>query len=189
MNLHERFPVPAEIGLLYDFLNSLDLRSYVEGGVPHVPSDDLATPASLKAWLEEHGLDRPGGQIGESEHRDVLVLRAGLRARLGATPADTSGEGLNAALARYPLVVRTDNAGMKLEPASGLRTAGLGQVVAEFFLLHAAGRLDRLKACESGDCSWIFYDRSKPANRRWCSTDRCGNRHKTRAYRQRSALT
>lgn len=189
MRLHERFPVPPEIGLLYDFLNSLDLRSYVEGGAPHVQSDELATLASLKRWLEEHGLDRPGGQIGESEHRDVLALRAGLRARLGAEPAHISGEGLNAALARYPLVVQTDDASIKLRPESGLRTAGLGLVVAEFFLLHAVGRLDRLKACQSSDCSWVFYDRSKPANRRWCSADRCGNRHKTRAYRQRSGRT
>lgn len=187
--MHERFPVPSEIGLLYDFLNSIDLRSYVEGGVPHVPSDELATPASLQRWLEEHGIDRLGGQIDESEHRDVLELRAGLRARLGAEPAPISNESLDAALARYPLIVQTDNAGMTLRPESRLQTAGLGLVVAEFFLLHAAGRLDRLKACESRDCSWVFYDRSKPANRRWCSTDRCGNRHKTRAYRQRSGRT
>jgi len=186
MRLHQRFPVPSEIGLLYDFLNSLDLRSYVEGGVPHVPSDEFATADSLQAWLEEHGLVRPGGKIGESEHREVLALRAGFRARLGAGRARTSSAGLNAALQRYPLVVQADDAGMKLEPASGVQTAGLGLVVAEFFLLHATGRLDRLKTCESEDCSWMFFDRSKPANRRWCSTELCGNRHKTRAYRRRA---
>ena len=33
---------------------------------------------------------------------------------------------------------------------------------------------------------WIFLDRSKPGNRRWCSSLICGNRQKTRDYRKRS---
>ena len=31
----------------------------------------------------------------------------------------------------------------------------------------------------------MFYDRSKPTTRRWCSSLLCGNRQKTRAYRAR----
>ena len=44
-------------------------------------------------------------------------------------------------------------------------------------------RLERLNPCASDDCRWIFFDRSKPANRRWCSSSRCGNRAKVMRYR------
>ncbi|MGP0000293.1 MAG: CGNR zinc finger domain-containing protein [Acetobacteraceae bacterium] len=31
----------------------------------------------------------------------------------------------------------------------------------------------------------MFFDRSKLANRHWCSSDLCGNRQKTQTYRGR----
>ncbi|MBN9043312.1 MAG: CGNR zinc finger domain-containing protein [Rhizobiales bacterium] len=31
----------------------------------------------------------------------------------------------------------------------------------------------------------MFYDRSKPASRRWCVSTPCGNRVETRNYRER----
>jgi predicted RNA-binding Zn ribbon-like protein len=31
----------------------------------------------------------------------------------------------------------------------------------------------------------VFFDRSKPATRRWCMSTLCGNRMKTRTYRER----
>jgi predicted RNA-binding Zn ribbon-like protein len=31
----------------------------------------------------------------------------------------------------------------------------------------------------------VFFDRSKPATRRWCMSTLCGNRTKTRTYRAR----
>jgi predicted RNA-binding Zn ribbon-like protein len=55
----------------------------------------------------------------------------------------------------------------------------------EMYLLAITARLERLKVCSSQECRWVFFDRSKPGNHRWCSTARCGNRHKTRSYRQR----
>jgi predicted RNA-binding Zn ribbon-like protein len=58
-------------------------------------------------------------------------------------------------------------------------------VLAEFLALSASGRLGRLKMCSSKECNWIFFDRSKPGNRRWCSSLLCGNRQKTRDYRKR----
>jgi predicted RNA-binding Zn ribbon-like protein len=53
------------------------------------------------------------------------------------------------------------------------------------YLLSVTARLERLKVCSSEECRRVFFDRSKPGNRRWCSADLCGNRHKTRSYRQR----
>jgi predicted RNA-binding Zn ribbon-like protein len=57
--------------------------------------------------------------------------------------------------------------------------------LAELHRLGEVGRLDRLKMCASNECHWVFYDLSKPGNRRWCSSILCGNREKTRNYRSR----
>jgi len=45
----------------------------------------------------------------------------------------------------------------------------------------------RLRLCEGPGCSLVFYDSSRPGNRRWCSTERCGNRVNTTTYRRRRA--
>ena len=47
------------------------------------------------------------------------------------------------------------------------------------------GTWSRLKVCAADDCRWIFYDRTKPGRGRWCEPELCGNRVKTRAYRER----
>ena len=43
----------------------------------------------------------------------------------------------------------------------------------------------RLRECESDDCRIVFYDGSPPNRRRWCFPERCGDRHRARAYRAR----
>jgi predicted RNA-binding Zn ribbon-like protein len=34
----------------------------------------------------------------------------------------------------------------------------------------------------------VFHDESRTNNRRWCSMERCGNRAKVRAHRERAAM-
>ena len=64
-------------------------------------------------------------------------------------------------------------------------SSALGRVLSQMLGLAGTGLLDRLKTCASDECHWIFFDRSKPATRHWCSSARCGNRLKTRTYRAR----
>ena len=63
--------------------------------------------------------------------------------------------------------------------------AGLSALVAELYNGAANGTLDRLKMCTSEECKRVFFDRSKPGTRRWCQSTLCGNRQKTRTYRER----
>lgn len=51
--------------------------------------------------------------------------------------------------------------------------------------LLVAPELDRLKACDSPTCGYLFVDASKPGRRRWCDMKVCGNRHKARRHRRR----
>jgi len=52
-------------------------------------------------------------------------------------------------------------------------------------LLSDPKQLARLRRCENPDCERMFYDASRPGRRRWCSTTRCGDRMRSRAYRSR----
>jgi predicted RNA-binding Zn ribbon-like protein len=187
----EKFSVPGDIALLYDFVNSLDLRRYVEQGVPHVATDELATTAQLKAWLSARALSGKGTRLGEDDHRRALALREALRSFIQLAPAD---RGVDAAAAarlsteavNFPLTVNVLKGGeVALRPSRLSPTGGLSTVLAELQQLAVTERLDRLKMCASEECHWVFFDRSKPANRRWCNSALCGNREKTRAYRER----
>jgi|tagenome__1003787_1003787.scaffolds.fasta_scaffold20766935_1 predicted RNA-binding Zn ribbon-like protein len=189
MRLAQKYNVPSEVALLYEFLNSVDLRSYFEKGKQHVPSDELGTPARLEAWMSQRGLLTARQTISPAEHRLALELRTALRSFL-QLPLDSRAsspefsESLNRVAQFYPLVVKVVQMGkLRLLPASGI--SGLAQVLAELFAVAEGGRLDRLKMCSSDKCHWVFIDRSKPGNRRWCSSLLCGNRQKTRDYRDR----
>jgi predicted RNA-binding Zn ribbon-like protein len=189
MGLASKYAVPGELALLYEFLNSIDLRSYTEKGVQHVPSDELATPAELEAWMRARDLLARNETVTLADHRLALELRAAMRSFVQLSDEDRTDDRtritrLNAASSAYPLVLHVSRVGtVTLQPSA--RANRLGRVVAEFFALAQAGHLDRLKMCGSSECQWVFLDRSKPGNRRWCSSSLCGNRQKTRAYRDR----
>ena len=51
------------------------------------------------------------------------------------------------------------------------------------------GTWPRLKACRREICHWLFYDHSRNRSGIWCSMAVCGNRTKTRAYRERREAT
>ena len=74
---------------------------------------------------------------------------------------------------------------MKLLAADANAPAGLSAIVAELYDGASHGTLARLKMCAANECQRVFFDRSKPGSRRWCQTELCGNREKTRNYRER----
>ena len=55
--------------------------------------------------------------------------------------------------------------------------------------LLTSSDLDRVRACESETCRWLFLDTSRNHSRRWCDMKVCGNRSKVRRFyeRQRAA--
>jgi len=188
MKPSEKFRVPRDAALLYDFINSLDMRRYVEQGAAHDPSDVLETPEQLQLWLRARGLLKRGTRVTSAEHREALALRDALRTFVAAPSAGRfSAAGPLAALAgHFPLeLFASGERLLDLRPVAGRATSGLGNVLTELVRLNEDGRLDRIKTCDSDECRWVFFDHSKPSNRRWCSSDRCGNREKTRTYRKR----
>lgn len=191
MRFSLKYGIPAEIALIYDFANSLDLRQFVHHGVQHVTDDELATPEKLSEWMVSHGLLVRRTALSKAAHAKALRLRSVLRSFIQLEPGEARRDPdvartLNEVAAQFPLVANLDPRGtLGLVPASRDGVNSLAEVLVELEHVATMGRLDRLKMCASTECHWIFYDRSKPSSRRWCMAELCGNREKTRAYRER----
>lgn len=190
-----KFKVPDELANLYDFANSLDLRNFTRFGVQHPQGDELATPDDLARWLAERSLGPPRTKATLALFEEALRLRGALRDYLQCEPTERRGSGpvtaaLTAALAAFPLRVEMrEGCGTVLKGVRKDALAGLSVIAIELHDGSVRGTLDRLKMCASDECRRVFYDRSKPATRRWCMSDLCGNRMKTRAYRERQRHT
>jgi predicted RNA-binding Zn ribbon-like protein len=189
MWLSQKYAVPEELALLYDFVNTLDCRHYIEQGVAHAGGDEFETPGQMESWMRRRRLLPPGKRIDGHDYRRALDLRDALRSFLRLSPEDRrqdtdTAHMLTTASKNFPLtLVVADKGSVTLQAAPG--TSALGSVLAEVYGLAKTDRLARLKTCASEECRWIFFDRSKPANRHWCSSNLCGNRQKTRTYRRK----
>lgn len=49
--------------------------------------------------------------------------------------------------------------------------------------LLESGDVTQLGQCQDDACGWLFVDRSRSRNRRWCSSADCGNRARARRHR------
>jgi predicted RNA-binding Zn ribbon-like protein len=187
----KKFKVPDDLANLYDFANSLDVRRFTHLGVQHMQGDELSGPQQLGAWMAQRGLLRAGAKITPVMFDTALQLRGCVRDYLQCDPVERrknkdAVRSLNEALKLFPLAAEAQNdGGMVLRPARDDALAGLSAIAAELYDGSVRGTLDRLKMCAAEECRRVFFDRSKPATRRWCMSTLCGNRIKTRAYRER----
>jgi len=189
-----KFRVPDPLAHVYDFANTLDLRRFIQHGVRRQPADEFENAESVATWLADRDLLDRGGKLTPLMFADAMRLRASIRDYLECDPAQRHKDGdvarrLTEAIHPFPvrLQARLGVPHLVLAPARTDALAGLCLIVGELFAGAANGTLSRLKVCASDECRRVFYDRSKPMTRRWCQTALCGNRTKTRAYRERHA--
>jgi predicted RNA-binding Zn ribbon-like protein len=152
--------------------------------------ESLPDAASLGAWLSQRypGLE---GAPTERELTDAHALQQALARLVSAVGASESGA------AEDIDVVNLFAATPDIPPslAGGSRQAGrsharvgqaLSAITREAIEIFTGENRERIRACAAADCHLIFYDESRSNNRRWCSMQRCGNRAKVRAYRDRT---
>ncbi len=169
-----------EVDLLVDFVNTRDVEE---------ETDALADPTQLREWIAE----RTGEHLPDLEAADLQrvhglreALRGLMRANNGVEAGGRDLEPLREAAerSRYRLAFDTEG-GVELTPArsdlSGFESRLL--LALEHLQCHAVW--PRLKACTDEGCQWAFYDNTRNRSRTWCSMDVCGNREKTKRYRQR----
>lgn len=176
-----RAPAPGPLALVQAFLNTIDR----EAG-----EDAIADATSLSAWLAERGL-LPAGDHATSpelqrahEVRDALCALA--LANNGMAVEREAVDRLNEAArgAHLTLTFAADGAPRLLPAARGV-DAAIAQLLGIVYTAMADGTWTRLKACREDACHWVFYDHSRNRSGAWCSMAVCGNRTKTRTYRQR----
>jgi len=174
--------IDPQAELLVGFVNTRD----VEQG-----TDAIATPAELLTWLAASGSgELAAGTVDEDGHERLLALRESLRALLRANNGGEVGDRDLAALrdaaerSRYRATVSSDGTLARDAGGTGLE-AFEARLLLAIERIQAQGDWARLKACPTGDCQWAFFDTSRNRSRTWCSMDECGNRVKTRRYRDR----
>ncbi|MGK5678090.1 CGNR zinc finger domain-containing protein [Actinoplanes sp. URMC 104] len=163
--------------LVEEFLNTVDQRTFSRYGEDHVAAEHLASPRELADWLAAH--DLPGGaELQPADLAATVALRTALRrVLLGETDGVT-------ALTEHPLQLAPDASdGLRIVARSG--RPWLDVIVETVARSAARGEWQRLKLCAAPDCRWAFHDTSRNGRGRWCSMEICGNRHKTRTYRER----
>ncbi|GIG63722.1 CGNR zinc finger domain-containing protein [Phytomonospora endophytica] len=176
---------------------NLCLELLLTGGPPPWDVYEILTdPAVVATWVTESRLTIGNPLAPEDVHltpgdldlirafRDVMWRVAPVIAQGGA-PAPEDLERINAAVGDPPHT--------RLDPRSGLlRWAGPvtgAQIVAaaarDAVDMIGTDARERVRQCQGSNCSLLFLDTSRPGNRRWCSMQRCGNRHKVSTYRNR----
>jgi predicted RNA-binding Zn ribbon-like protein len=169
-------PAPGRLVLVERFVNTVDHEHGREV---------LSEPGRLRGVLD---LDA-GIRIGADDLRRALRLREALRSLALANNGgeeDPEAVGvLEEAAARGRLVVRFRDGEARLEPARRDVDGALADLVGIVHTAMADGTWSRLKACRREVCHWLFYDRSRNRSAVWCQMAVCGNRIKTKAYRER----
>lgn len=176
--------VQAEVDLLVAFVNTREIE---EG------TDEIADPESLRGWVEEQTGEYLPAPDEEALAR-VLGLRESLRALLRA---NNGGEASARELAplreaaersRYRTTLGADGE-LTLAPARSDLGGFEARLLLAVELLQCLGAWPRLKACTDEGCQWAFFDTTRNRSRTWCSMDECGNREKTRRYRERKGAS
>lgn len=170
----------TEVDLLVDFVNTRDLEE---------ETDAISEPGELADWIAE----RTGELISAPDPEDVnrvQGLRESLRTLLAthnggtAEAADLQPLRETAERSRYRTTFSADGT-VEVAPARSDLTGFEARLLLAIERLQAQGAWPRLKACTDDGCRWAFYDTTRNRSRTWCSMEECGNREKTRRYRER----
>ena len=192
---HRHDLVPLETA--FDFLNTLELDDDAPVLVERLTSLDAAG-----RWLADAHVVTDAETISslgrtKAERESVLNRLRATRTALrdvahavahGDAPPRAAIDEVNRALAARETI--------QLVPAADGVRLGHGHVgdVVDDVLARIAepivreigeGREDRFRICANDTCAWVFFDESRPGNRRWCDMATCGNRAKARRHRAR----
>ncbi|MEU9833665.1 CGNR zinc finger domain-containing protein [Streptosporangium sp. NPDC048047] len=179
---------------------TLCLEFLLTGALPQW--ERLHTPEDLAAWIPRSRLGLPDRiVVGEADLAGAKRLRAAIQAlaeRATGTEGAAEAEGAPAVDPRGALAVLNEFAAAPppaplitpsfrlgwATPVTG--TQFLSAVARDAVELFGGPMASRVRVCGGERCLLVFLDTSRPGARRWCSMDRCGNRHKLRTRRDRA---
>lgn len=147
----------------------------------------LRVPADLARWVGETGLVPAPSRVTLMQLDRARSLREAVNRLTRPGQVATAGDRqlLNAWASRSPLAPALNDAGTRVWNADRPVEAILATVAIDAIDLVTGPLSERIRECAAPDCALLFVDASRPGRRRWCSTEGCGNRVRTKTYRQR----
>ena len=147
----------------------------------------LLEPEDLARWLVESSMvqDRPPVSAGQLEAGRVLREAINRLARPGVEPEPGDRAQLNRWAAKPPLAPQLTERGELVWVSARPVEAMFATIARDALDLLTGPLAGRIRECGAPDCALLFVDSSRPGRRRWCSSEACGNRTRTRAYRRR----
>nr|WP_042180866.1 CGNR zinc finger domain-containing protein [Kibdelosporangium sp. MJ126-NF4]CEL14640.1 hypothetical protein [Kibdelosporangium sp. MJ126-NF4]CTQ96731.1 hypothetical protein [Kibdelosporangium sp. MJ126-NF4] len=156
------------------------------------PRELLTRPDDVARWLTEAGLCTTPFAVTTDDLVSARVLReavyrlitARLRdAELPTTDVDT----VNTAAAHPDRAPQITPDGRPHWISHRPVAEALAAVARDCIDLLTGPASGRLRECAAPDCAFLFVDTSRPGTRRWCATNRCGNREHVRQHRSRQS--
>ena len=190
---HRHDDVPLETA--FDFLNTLELE---DGALV----ERLTSLEAAAQWLTDNGVlsdPRWITRLGKTPPRAAATLgrlvttRTALRDVAHAVahdeaPSRAALEEVNRALAAretVQLVAADDGVRLGHSHQGDMVDDVLARIAVPIARQIGDGREDRFRICANDTCQWLFFDESRPGNRRWCDMATCGNQAKARRHRAR----
>jgi predicted RNA-binding Zn ribbon-like protein len=173
-------PAPTGLAVVQEFLNT---HSY-----SHFP-EHFGTVTSARRWLRAQGFT--ASDLDVDSVAELRRLRERLRevalSHAGHGPADESALSLNHILRSASIAIVITPQGDAVAGATGSgKQRFVNTIAAEVLSASLDGTWRRLKACGNGECAVAFYDHSRNATARYCTTEICANRVRQRTFRQRA---
>ena len=147
----------------------------------------LLAPNDLARWMVESGLLASPPKVSSRQLGVGRALREAIKrlARPGIEPEPDDRNELNRWAARAPLAPQLGAQDKLVWVADRPVEAVFATIARDAVDLLSGPLAARIRECEAPDCALLFVDTSRPGARRWCSSAACGNRVRTKAYRQR----
>jgi predicted RNA-binding Zn ribbon-like protein len=190
--------------LCLNFANTLDKR------LSSQPEDKLGGYDAFVAFGQQTGALLPSearklrqeGSRDKGEAARVFLRAVGVRELIFRTmSAVAAGRKVSEAdTVALNAEVQKLNARSRISPMHGQNTwkwaekeDGAGRLVARIVRsaveILTSNDIERVKKCASEKCCWLFLDRSRSRNRRWCEMRTCGSQQKARAYYRRKTAS
>jgi len=151
----------------------------------------FTSPAEFQRWLFLSPLQLSRIRVSDHDLRRARTLRRAIwrvaEAILAHTsPAPTDVRTINRLACQPNLVRELDRDARSMWWHKPDVTAVLATVAQDAVVLFGdESQRERLRRCDNRGCIVIFYDDSRPGLRRWCASNRCGDRVRARLYRLR----
>ena len=149
---HDHHFITGVAGL--DFANTIVWRDD-----PQARADRLRSRDDVLAWMKAAGLKPATNSLGAS-----LAVRAAIDSYFRRKDAGAWAELI----------------GLYAQSLAGGGRDGLAPVLHSAVALAFSPDAARVKTC--GNCGWLFIDRTRNGNKRWCIAAACGARTRSRRY-------